>query len=124
MTRKEFIADIKKSQNERANEIRELKSKAAEESRENTLFAAGLQSELVGKKYQFRHFHIARCEMRGRTRDQIESPATRTKPDEKFIAKIKKDWTNTLETLCPDPPRSLEEPADGSSRTCDSSIPA
>ncbi len=41
-------------------------------------------------KYYFRHYHIAYCELRGRTREQIEKPGEFNKPNERFIDEIKK----------------------------------
>lgn len=45
-----------------------------------------------GMSYEFRHNHIAYCELRGRTRDQIEKPAENNLPNETYIEKIKQRW--------------------------------
>lgn len=39
---------------------------------------------------EFRHLHIAYCELRGRTRDQIEKPREGNEPNEKLIDAYKK----------------------------------
>ena len=38
---------------------------------------------------EFRHWHIALCELRGRTRDEIENPAWDNMPSEHMIKKYK-----------------------------------
>lgn len=50
-----------------------------------------VQSSLNQLKYHFRHIHIAYCEVRGRTRDQIEKPSEFNKPNQKYIDKIKEE---------------------------------
>jgi len=40
----------------------------------------------------FRHQHIAYCELRGRTRDQIEKPGEDNEPNEDWITKLKNEW--------------------------------
>lgn len=54
-----------------------------------------------GPSYQFRHHHIAYCELRGRSRNQIEQPAENNTPDEKYIEQIKNKWLEKIheETL-------------------------
>ena len=54
-----------------------------------------------GLSYEFRHNHIAYCELRGRTRDQIEKPADCNLPNEVYIEKIKSKWMEKInETIC------------------------
>jgi len=55
---------------------------------------------------EFRHWHIAYCEVRGRTRDQIEKPHESNKPSESMILKYKekilkelKEWRDLLEDI-------------------------
>lgn len=45
---------------------------------------------------KFRHQHIAYCELRGRSRDQIEQPAKYNKPNEEWISKLKKEWGDII----------------------------
>jgi hypothetical protein len=45
----------------------------------------------------FRHQHIAYCELRGRTRSQIEVPGKDNLPDEKWISRIKSEWEPKIE---------------------------
>ena len=45
----------------------------------------------------FRHQHIAYCELRGRDRKQIEQPREDNLPNETWIDKIKKEWSEKIE---------------------------
>lgn len=50
---------------------------------------------------EFRHYHIAYCEIRGRTRDQIEHPGENHKANEDRINSIKNMWMGKInEALC------------------------
>lgn len=42
--------------------------------------------------YVFRHNHIAYCELRGRSRSQIEKPREGNEPSETLVDRIKKEW--------------------------------
>lgn len=57
--------------------------------------------ELLGLSDDFRHKHIAYCELRGRTRDQIEKPHENNLPDENRIKEIKDEYGNPTQTLYP-----------------------
>ena len=46
---------------------------------------------------EFRHRHIAYCEVRGRTRAQIEQPAENNKPNNGLVKSIKANLLNDLE---------------------------
>jgi len=48
--------------------------------------------ELYRIKTEFRSYHIAYCELRGRTRDQIEKPKQDNPANERLIAIIKSDY--------------------------------
>jgi predicted nucleotidyltransferase component of viral defense system len=61
--------------------------------------------EIWKTSYEHRHHFIAYCEMRGRTRDQIEKPRENNLPYESKIAKIKEQYGKALrvdETGSPD----------------------
>ena len=45
-----------------------------------------------------RHQHIAYCELRGRSRDQIENPANNNKPDEDWVTRIKNELKEKIKT--------------------------
>lgn len=44
----------------------------------------------------YRHHHIAYCELRGRTREQIEKPGKYNLPDEKKIQAVKEAYSGTI----------------------------
>lgn len=52
-----------------------------------------------GDSYTFRHFHIAYCELRGRTREQIEIPAENNLPNETLIQQIKEQYAWSQEEI-------------------------
>lgn len=47
--------------------------------------------------YEYRNTHIAYCELRGRTRDQIEKPREGNNPNEAMIKRIKGVYTKKIE---------------------------
>jgi len=60
----------------------------------------GLQHQLRKLQYEYRHHHIAYCELRGRTRSQIE-PKIRehNEPNETYIKQIKEKYAWTPEEI-------------------------
>jgi hypothetical protein len=48
-----------------------------------------IETKIYKLKYEYRHFHISYCEIRGRKRDQIEIPASNNLPNQKYIDQIK-----------------------------------
>lgn len=55
-----------------------------------------IDSIIRSLKYDYRHNHIAYCELRGRTREQIEKPSQFNLPDEKLIDIIKQNILQKL----------------------------
>ena len=47
-----------------------------------------IQDKIDRKRYEFRHRHIAYCQLRGRERTAIEVPAENNLPNEKYIERI------------------------------------
>jgi hypothetical protein len=81
--------------------------------------------KLQNERVQFRHSHIARCEMRGRTREEIEKPAEDNLPNEALIEKIKAEWKVKIdEAICLDEKRLTDNSASSPVRTCSSGISA
>lgn len=72
-----------------AIEIRELKNKHNETQRRCKSGGSIYFGDLQDKSYEYRHYHIAYSELRGKKREQIEKPREDNLPDEKFIEKIK-----------------------------------
>ena len=55
--------------------------------------------DLLRLQRDYRHHHIAYCELRGRTRDQIEQPRENNSPSEIRIQEIKKKYAWTPEEI-------------------------
>ena len=47
-----------------------------------------IEARIWKRKYEFRHKHIAYCQLRGRLRWEIEKPALDNLPNEKYIEEI------------------------------------
>ena len=59
-----------------------------------------LRWKLDGLKYEYRHHHIAYCELRGRTRDQIEQKVNDDNhPNESYINELKATFAWTPEEI-------------------------
>lgn len=62
--------------------------------------------QLPSLRREFRHSHIAYCELRGKNRDQIEKPRETNLPSENLIEKIKQEYLerfkNYEEAICGD----------------------
>ncbi len=48
-------------------------------------------------RYDYRHKHIAYCELRGTPREKIETPRDDNSPSEHKITKIKEEWTEKID---------------------------
>ena len=57
----------------------------------------GVNNASKNAKWNYRHHHIAACEFRGKSREQIERPAKGNEPNEKFIADIKEKIAEAME---------------------------
>jgi hypothetical protein len=83
------LTQTKIEQKERGITIRSLKKERkgtkTEDQLSNTLWS------LYKLRNEFRHIHIAYCEVRGKTREQIEIPREDNKPIEDKITRIKED---------------------------------
>ncbi len=117
---KSIFKEIKEEIKEIGKKIRELKDERNTLFRESHLEITNGQlcqekiskasriqwRDLPSLKYEFRHKHIARCEMMGRKREQIEKPANNNLPNESYISDIKKEWTERInEVICSDEKR-------------------
>ena len=74
-----------------AKQIRHLKSTRKQDKREGRALQ-DIEFDIYRLRREFRHHHIASCEMCGRTRLQIEIPSEGNKPSEDYITKIKEEW--------------------------------
>lgn len=73
-----YYKKFKEEQKERATQLKKYKRNRA-----------CYYSEIYKLKYEYRHLHIALCELRGRKREQIEKPADNNRPNETYIEKLK-----------------------------------
>ena len=92
------IDKLKTYLKETANQIRKIRPEYKEAQR-NCTESWKLLGELSKLKIIYRHHHIAYCELRGRTRDQIEHPREYNEPNENYIDKIKKKYAWTEEEI-------------------------
>lgn len=83
---------------ETATKIRQLKAAIPELQRAGKAYWRE-QGSLASAKYEYRHHHIAYCELRGRTRDEIESPRDGNEPNESHINRIKEQYAWTPEEI-------------------------
>jgi len=90
---------------ETANQIRITREHHKEAQRDGQSNRAHkLLRELQGLQYEYRHHHIAYCELRGRTRDEIETLPTNANkeynhPNDSYINNIKEDYAWTIEEI-------------------------
>lgn len=100
-----IFKQIKEELKAMGNEIKSLKEEINSCFRGNKE-AWRLQYALKDSKYNYRHFHIARCELMGRTRDQIEKPSENNPANENYISTIKCQLVDRInEALCADEKR-------------------
>jgi hypothetical protein len=94
------IDKLKSFLKETADKIRATRSQLKEAQRKRDVGAWRFQGRLASLKYEYRHHHIAYCELRGRTRDQIE-PRIRehNEPNERYIQEIKDKYAWSEEEI-------------------------
>ena len=93
------IDKLKKYLKETATEIRETRCKFKEAQRNRT-GSCQLRRKLEGLQYEYRHHHIAYCELRGRTREQIERKVRDgNHPNETYINNILDAYAWTHEEI-------------------------
>lgn len=97
MEDKTMFKELKETLKKYAIEIKYLKSKRKLPNREN-LSLSEIELKIVQLKYHFRHHHICYCELRGRTREQIEKPSIYNQPNQSYIDKLKKQILEKYET--------------------------
>lgn len=85
------IQELKLTLKTSADEIR-AKTAELKAAQHSGCTGATLMQELATDSYYARHYHIAYCELRGRTRDQIERPRKDHPADEALILKVKAQY--------------------------------
>jgi len=100
MTKKELFGKIKEEQKKKAGWIRELK-KSRKQDKRNGRELWSILGDIYRLKRDFRHTHIAYCELRGRSREQIECPREGNKASQYLIDKFKEEWLAKInENVC------------------------
>jgi hypothetical protein len=54
------------------------------------------QYNIWKRKYEYRHKHIAYCQLRGRRREQIERPASWNLPNEDYILELMEKYQKVM----------------------------
>lgn len=93
---KQILKDKAKYIKTSRNTARDFKQKG------NGQKAHEIHLSLLSFSFVYRHYHIAYCELRGRTRDQIEKPLRANPLNEERIKKIKEEfaWEVIDEAVC------------------------
>lgn len=93
--------ETKKYLKELAVELRKLKNCRKKEFRPNNdlpeIELSKIELDIQMGKYQFRHHHIALCELYGTCREKIEKPSQSNLPNELYIKKIKEKMIDEQE---------------------------
>ncbi len=96
MTYKELFKQIKEQQKILASRLTELKRSRKQDKR-NGRSLWNIEDDIWHLKNDFRHRHITYCEMRGRTRDQIERPREDNPASQSWIDDLKKRWMEQID---------------------------
>lgn len=92
------IQKLKAELKTKALNLKDTRARLKTEQRNGGGYKAGtMQCGMLSLKRDFRHHHIAYCELRGRTRDQIENPHTDNHPNEATIKRIKEEYAWEVE---------------------------
>ncbi len=83
------IQELKVILKDKAEAIRKYRIELKAKQRVGDVSCGMIQSGLHGMGWEYRHYHIAYCELRGKTRDHIEMPKVNNKADETFIYSLK-----------------------------------
>ena len=89
------LTQIKIEQKEKGLTIRSLKKQRKGNKPGDEL--SNILWDLYKVRNEFRHTHIAYCEIRGKTREQIEIPREDNKPNEDKITRTKEEITRRIE---------------------------
>ena len=112
------ILEFKNKLKSIATTIRELKDSRKEDKRTRPLWE--IEVKILKLKFEFRHNHIAYCELRGTPYDKIESPSIYNPPNGSLIEKIKIEWKKKIENanVCCLQKRFDPEPTGSSVGSC------
>jgi len=85
------IDELKLKNKETSKQLRERNLKLKENQKQGKCCSNEMCSLYYARK-EYRHYHIAYCELRGRTRDQIEKPRRGNEVNEQLIQNIKNEY--------------------------------
>lgn len=89
------LNELKTLLKEEATYLKALR-KEINDGMRNRRYMGNKQRELIYKKRDYRHRHIAYSELCGRTRDEIEKPRPDNLPDESWITSIKESFSEAV----------------------------
>lgn len=102
MTRKQLLREVKEQLKIWAKEIRTLKRSRKQDKRNGRVLWE-IEYDIQSLKWSFRHHHIAYCEIRGRSREEIECPREGNPASQDKIDQLKEKWDNKIdEDVCVD----------------------
>jgi len=93
---------LKQFNKDTASQIRKIRSQYKEAQRSGGYISVsnGFLFQLLKLQYDYRHHHIAYCELRGKTRLEIESKIREhNEPNEEYIKQIKEKYAWTPEEI-------------------------
>jgi hypothetical protein len=91
------IYELKKILKEKASYIKNSRNEARKlKQNKQGLEAHKIHIGLVYYSTEYRNHHIAYCELRGKTRDQIEKPRVDNPPNERIIKRIKEMYSEVI----------------------------
>lgn len=96
MTKYELFQKVKEEMKIWAKTIRQLKNTRKQDKRDGRALWK-IEYDIIKLKFKFRHHHIACCEVRGRTREEIECPRKDNKPSQNEIDRIKEKWMEKID---------------------------
>lgn len=100
MTRYEMLWEAKEELKVLGREIRALKqSRKLDKRGDRPLWR--IDADIFSLRHTIRWRHISYCEIRGRSREQIERPREGNEANERIISKIKEEWLGKIdEDVC------------------------
>lgn len=100
MTKKQLLREVKEQLKVWAKEIRKHKRSRKQDKR-NGRELWEIESDIYHLKWDFRHHHIAYCEIRGRSREEIECPRKDNPASQHHIDRLKEKWASEIdEDVC------------------------
>ena len=96
MTRKQLLKEVKDQLKIWASLSKDLK-KSRKQDKRNGRSLWLIEDMIRGLRWDFRHNHIAYCELRGWSREQIECPRDNNKASEYYIDKLKERWAGKID---------------------------